>query len=465
MKRITLTTLSLVLTLCMSAQTQLLPSLTYSSRPARVSGKLINMGADQKPQSVNIVSNPSWSTDELAQAAAVGADGTFTADLDVCVNSRAAIIIGGQMRREFIIVPGGEVKLSIDMQTKQITCDGPLAALNNSMTNYYDEYNERKLNAEINGQGIAKLRGMTVTEYGNKLMQLYNDGVKRLNDDQRLSPEFREYMIPHYQLVTVALMTGFDKLLKYANQGQGEYTQPAGYFDRVKDWNFTSKNGFLYSNGGTAADYARQLSASTGGKFTVPASLSALTAAKKYVAKLEQLSPLTAADFAAVKTECPVFEKMLTNLNAATKARVEDNERNHLFSHHQLSAELKGDDIFKAIVAPFRGKMVLVDFWATWCGPCRAAMETIKPVKEELWGKVAFVYVTGETSPQALWNKMAPDIHGDHYYVTAAQWDTLLKQFGVQGIPAYVVVDKAGNVVTKHIGYPGNDVIREEMNK
>ena len=90
-------------------------------------------------------------------------------------------------------------------------------------------------------------------------------------------------------------------------------------------------------------------------------------------------------------------------------------------------------------------------------------MKTILPVKEELWGKANFVYVTGETSPKALWNKMIPDIHGDHYYVTAAQWETLLKQFGAQGIPAYVVVDKDGNVKNKHIGYPGNEVIEEEL--
>ena len=56
-----------------------------------------------------------------------------------------------------------------------------------------------------------------------------------------------------------------------------------------------------------------------------------------------------------------------------------------------------------------------------------------------------------------------PDIHGDHYYVTAAQWETLLKQFGVQGIPAYVVVGADNEVVTKHIGYPGNDVILNEL--
>lgn len=110
-------------------------------------------------------------------------------------------------------------------------------------------------------------------------------------------------------------------------------------------------------------------------------------------------------------------------------------------------------------------KAVLLNIWATWCGPCRMAMKTIQPLKDELWGKCAFVYVTSPTSPQATWSKMVPDIHGDHFYVSEKQWTTLMKQFQVQGIPAYIVVDSKGKVQQKHIGFPGEDVLREELNK
>lgn len=131
----------------------------------------------------------------------------------------------------------------------------------------------------------------------------------------------------------------------------------------------------------------------------------------------------------------------------------------------QLSDTLTGNRIFQQIVARYKGQPVLVDFWATWCGPCRMAMKTIEPLKKELWGKCAFVYVTSPTSPQATWSKMVPDIHGDHFYVSEKQWGTLMKQFQVQGIPAYVVVDSKGRVQQKHIGFPGEDTLREELTK
>jgi thiol-disulfide isomerase/thioredoxin len=128
-----------------------------------------------------------------------------------------------------------------------------------------------------------------------------------------------------------------------------------------------------------------------------------------------------------------------------------------------IDENLSGEDVFKALVADYKGKPVLVDFWATWCGPCRAAMKTILPVKEELADKVAFIYITGPSSPKAKWENMIPNIHGDHYYVTDTQWSALLDQFESNGIPTYVVVDKKGKVVNKYVGFPGVEVMKEAL--
>lgn len=461
MKKLICIIVAMMLGVATFAQNQLLPNLVYSKEPAVVKGEIIGIPASM--ESVNIVMTPSWTTDEIVQTVALDKNGKFETKFNACVTSMAFIRLGARNEKRFYITPGQEVRVTVDMSNDMVTCEGPLAELNNSLANYYDEFREQNLNAEINGQGISKLRGFTVTQYRDKLMELYNNGVKRLNDDTRLSPEFREYMMPHYQFLTFALMTGYDRILKYANNGQGEYKKPDDYYDPVKNWNFTAQNGYLYQSGGTVEGITAQLSRETGVMYTYPVSARQVIAATKYMTSLENLKAFTDDQLRGIKAQCPVFEDMLLAQNEATKARIDNNQKNNLFNIKNIDASLTGTDIFKTIVKDYKGKKVLVDFWATWCGPCRQAMQTILPVKEELWGKVAFVYVTGETSPKALWNKMAPDIHGDHYYVTAAQWTTLLKQFGVEGIPAYVVVGEDNEVVTKHIGYPGNDVILNEL--
>ena len=155
--------------------------------------------------------------------------------------------------------------------------------------------------------------------------------------------------------------------------------------------------------------------------------------------------------FHAITALCAISFLLCTSLNAQ-KVKT-------------ISPDLTNEQVFQALIKPYKGKPLLVDFWATWCGPCRMAMKEIVPLKEELKGKANFIYITGPSSPKDKWEPMIKDIHGTHYYVTKEQWNTLLSQFESNGIPTYVVVDKNGKVINKYIGFPGNDVIKAELMK
>ena len=58
---------------------------------------------------------------------------------------------------------------------------------------------------------------------------------------------------------------------------------------------------------------------------------------------------------------------------------------------------------------------------------------------------------------------MIPNIHGDHYRLTNAQWETLMREQGIPGIPVYKVINKDGSTAFSNFtmgGYPGNEVIK-----
>lgn len=134
----------------------------------------------------------------------------------------------------------------------------------------------------------------------------------------------------------------------------------------------------------------------------------------------------------------------------------------HVF--YQKYDDVAPENILQTILDRYKGKAVLIDIWATWCGPCRAGHQAMKPLKEELKGKnIQFIYITSPTSPLATWQEMIKDIDGDHFYLTKEQYNYILDKYESQGIPTYAIYDTKGNQTFKQIGFPGNDVIRNEL--
>ena len=79
---------------------------------------------------------------------------------------------------------------------------------------------------------------------------------------------------------------------------------------------------------------------------------------------------------------------------------------------------------------------------------------------------VQFVYITGETSPQAAWEGMIKNIAGVHYRLTNKQWGELCSSLGIPGIPVYLILNADGSVAYSNLqqgGYPGNEVIQNNV--
>lgn len=182
---------------------------------------------------------------------------------------------------------------------------------------------------------------------------------------------------------------------------------------------------------------------------------------------VSEMTPVTDEKLKAFqeKIKDPFIANYLAVKNNSTKATIEANKSLKGAKVNEVP-KTEADKVFDAIMEKYKGKVVYVDFWATWCAPCRSGIERIKPLKDELANEnVAFVYITNQTSPKATYDNMIPTIKGEHYRVSADEWNILSGMFKISGIPHYTLVGKDGKVINPHLSHMENPQLKTLLMK
>jgi thiol-disulfide isomerase/thioredoxin len=161
------------------------------------------------------------------------------------------------------------------------------------------------------------------------------------------------------------------------------------------------------------------------------------------------------------------YLKQLSKAKEDEIAQKLEANKNKTGFHVNETPKTEGDKLFDKIIQKYKGKVIFVDFWATWCGPCREGIEKMKPLKEEIKNKdVVFLYITDESSPVETWELMIPDIKGEHYRLKRDEWNYIKSKFKINGIPHYALVNKTGETVRDHIYFSSsNDEFRKLINE
>jgi thiol-disulfide isomerase/thioredoxin len=103
----------------------------------------------------------------------------------------------------------------------------------------------------------------------------------------------------------------------------------------------------------------------------------------------------------------------------------------------------------------YRGKVVLVDFWASWCPPCKTSFPALDSLYREYQPRGLEVLAVNLDERRRDADLFLGD-HPHHLMVLFDPRGTSPLAFGVKGMPSSFLIDKAGNIRFTHMGYSGN---------
>ncbi|TKC60406.1 TlpA family protein disulfide reductase [Pedobacter hiemivivus] len=119
-------------------------------------------------------------------------------------------------------------------------------------------------------------------------------------------------------------------------------------------------------------------------------------------------------------------------------------------------------------MASLKGKVVLVDVWATWCGPCKAEIPHLKKLEEEMKGKDVEIISLSTDAPKdkEKWLKMIKDENlGGTQLFAGGPGNEFSQYYKVNTIPRFLVFDRKGKIVTVDSPRPSSPALKALLEK
>ena len=135
-----------------------------------------------------------------------------------------------------------------------------------------------------------------------------------------------------------------------------------------------------------------------------------------------------------------------------------------------LSGITDGEQLLRKLTEPYRGKMILIDVWGTWCGPCKEALSESEEEYERLKDyDLVYLYLCNRSSDDS-WKAVIKqyDLLGDnivHYNLPDDQQASVERFLGVKHFPTYKLIDREGKVIDVEVDARDLDELVKVLNQ
>ncbi len=109
----------------------------------------------------------------------------------------------------------------------------------------------------------------------------------------------------------------------------------------------------------------------------------------------------------------------------------------------------------------YKGQVVYLDFWASWCGPCRQSFPWMNEMQQRYGDKGFKVIAINLDKEPSLREKFIATIP-PKFTIAFDPEGTVAEQYGVQGMPSSYIIDRNGNIYAHHLGFREKDTAELE---
>ncbi|MCX6169337.1 MAG: redoxin domain-containing protein [Ignavibacteriales bacterium] len=156
------------------------------------------------------------------------------------------------------------------------------------------------------------------------------------------------------------------------------------------------------------------------------------------------------------------FEKYLSGMELKANKSALDEMKKTMIEMPAPKFTLVDLDGKNVSLADLKGKIVIIDFWATWCGPCKASFPGMQKAVNKFGSdpNVKFLFVNTWENNVDDKKKNAQDFITQNKYTFHVLLDNdnkVIESYKVDGIPTKFIIDKTGNIRFKAVGFSGSD--------
>ncbi len=119
----------------------------------------------------------------------------------------------------------------------------------------------------------------------------------------------------------------------------------------------------------------------------------------------------------------------------------------------------------ESVLDELKGNLVLINFWASWCGTCKREMPYLKELQKDYKGKkVAFLFLSTDTDYKKWVRGLATiNMEGHHYRIDVDSKPAIKEYLKIRGIPYYVILDKSSHIYDPKAKWPHQEKLKNSI--